>query len=199
MTSHVVRLAVGALATCVACSPSTSNTPSPTTTTAAAVSGAPDTHCGAMPVVANPAVCHVTPDAGDDGGADGGAPADNGGFGPTNYNAEADDDDCKYHVKWESTAVTENADVTFKITVTNKKDGTPVAKDKPYAELLLDDKTPAPNSPSVTTETAPGIYTIGPVRFNRPGQWTSRFHFHAECVDTPESPHGHGAFFVKVP
>ena len=50
-----------------------------------------------------------------------------------------------------------------------------------------------------TTETSPGNYTIGPVKFDAAGNWNVRFHFHDECTDSEESPHGHVAFFVKVP
>lgn len=145
----------------------------------------------------DPAVCKATPSA-DAGETDGGAMAMEG-YGETLYNSEGADDDCKYNVKWQATAVSKGADVTFSIVVTTRSDNKPVAGAKPYAEIFLDDKHPAPNTPVQTTETAPGSYTIGPVKFDLSGKWTARFHIHDECNDSETSPHGHVAFFVNVP
>ena len=95
---------LGTSALVVACSSSKSDpTPAPPTlSTAAAVSGAADTHCAGKPVVvASQAACHVdaaAPADTDAGDTDGGAPKSD--FGDTLYNSEGDDDDCKYHVKW---------------------------------------------------------------------------------------------------
>lgn len=208
--SVVLRLGVvSCFATCglvVACSSSkTNDTPASTaTSTAAAVGGAADAHCAGKPLTkVDPAVCKVVPDAGhgpgDGGATDGGAEPAGDNYGPTNFNSEAEDDDCKYHVRWESTAVMQNADVTFKVTATARTDNSHVANAKPYIEAFFDERTPAPNSPSVTVETAPGTYTIGPMRFNKAGNWNMRFHFNDECTDSETSPHGHVAFFVKVP
>jgi hypothetical protein len=206
ISTHLLRLGVAALlgtsALVVACSSSkTDAPPSPTTSAAAAVSGAADTHCAGKPVVvASAAACHVDADAPsqtDAGDTDGGAPASE--YGDTLYNSEGDDDQCKYHVKWQSTPVAQNSDVTFAVVATNRNDSSPLAGAKPYAEIFLDDTHPAPNTPVQTTETSPGNYTIGPVRFDAAGKWNVRFHFHDECGDGDESPHGHVAFFVKVP
>jgi hypothetical protein len=193
----------------IACSSSTSSTGGGggAQSTGAAVAGAADTHCAGKPiVVVDPAACTesdagVEPDAGDSGvkmheEADGGA-ADE--YGATLYGSEGEDDECKYHVTWTSSPVTANADVTLAIVATNRKDSSPVAAAKPYAENFLDDQTPGPNTPVSTTETSPGKYTIGPVRFSKPGKWTVRFHFAADCADGETSPHGHIAFFVNVP
>ena len=49
------------------------------------------------------------------------------------------------------------------------------------------------------TETSPGTYTYGPIRFDASGKWTVRFHLYEDCVDGDTSPHGHAAFFVTVP
>src|SRR5581483_4333661 len=75
------------------------------------VAGAKDSHCAkAQPT--SPVSCHPQEDGGtSDGGmepADGGA-MDNS-YGPTLYNAEGDDDDCKYHVKWTASTICRNAD-----------------------------------------------------------------------------------------
>ncbi len=133
------------------------------------------------------------------------AGADQSDYGPTLYGTEADDDDCKYHVKWSVSCVTENRDVTFNVTVTKKTDGKPLTGAHPRLEVFLpnaDDSSehPAPNSGQAQKETAAGVYTIGPVRFDEPGKWTARFHFREECVDlTEDSPHGHAAFYIDVP
>lgn len=183
----------------VACSSSKTDAPSTLTTKSAAVAGAIDSHCAGKPVVvANAAVCDVKPDGGGAGAGDGGAGEAAADYGPTQFNSDGDDDDCKYHVAWESTDVAQNEDVTFAIVATNRSDSSPVAQATPYAEIFLDG-TPAPNTPVKTSETAPGKYTIGPVKFDKPGNWNVRFHFHAECNDSKPSPHGHVAFFVKVP
>jgi hypothetical protein len=49
------------------------------------------------------------------------------------------------------------------------------------------------------TSTA-GTYTLGPLRFDKKGKWTLRYHIRGDCVDlTEDSPHGHVAFFLDVP
>ncbi|MEA2749814.1 MAG: hypothetical protein QOI41_3957 [Myxococcales bacterium] len=213
MSSASFRLAlVSGLGTCalvVACSSSTSSTPAPTPasfSTAAAVTGAADTHCAGKLTEVSQAACHATPAAEDAGTADdaGHTDTDSGApaavdYGPTQNGSEGEDDDCKYHVKWQSTAVTQNSDVTFQIVATVRKDNSALAGAEPFAEIFLNETHPAPNTKVVTTETSPGTYTIGPVRFDASGNWNVRFHFNDQCTDSEESPHGHAAFFVKVP
>ena len=59
---------------------------------------------------------------------------------------------------------------------------------------------PGDTARAVTTEQPPGNYTIGPVRFDASGTWTVRFHLNENCLDlTPDSPHGHAAFYLDVP
>ena len=137
--------------------------------------------------------------AADDGGAsdDGGAAPE---FGPPMYNSEADDDDCKYHVKWTSTAVRHNNDVTFTVEATRLFDAMPARMADVTIEAFLTDTHPTPSVNITSHETSPGKYTVGPVRFDETGMWTVRFHFYQTCSDVPEdSPHGHAAFFVTVP
>lgn len=153
-----------------------------------------------MTVVPRQAACH--PDAGATGGGDAGA--DDAGaasdYGPTRYGTEADDDDCKYHVSYSVTPVYENYDATFTVTATYTNDGKPLTGAHPYAEVFLNDKHPAPPTSQNQNETQPGVYKIGPIRFDAAGTWTVRFHFYQDCVDLlEESPHGHVAFFVDVP
>ncbi len=157
-----------------------------------AVMGAADAHCVSAQVT-NEASCHPAPDAGTAG--DGGIP----GFGATLFNAEGDDDDCKYHVKWTASDVCESTDVTFHLTLTKKADGTAATGAMPMAEVFLSDTHPAPNSDAMAMEGSNGAYDVGPIRFDASGRWTVRFHFYGDCDDGPTSPHGHAAFFVDVP
>jgi len=178
-----------------------------------AVSGQADTHCGSDVVTVDPATCHEVEDDGgmtnaartslhvafhEDAGEDGGDPGSDD-YGDTLSNAEGDDDDCKYHVKWSSSPVCANNEVTFTLTLTNKSDGSPVHGSPIRVEAYLDSTHPAPNTNQTWTETGDGVYQVGPIKFDAPGNWTSRFHFHEECNDSEESPHGHAAFFVAVP
>ena len=172
------------------------------------VEGPADTHCGAKSQVVNAASCNPPP-----GGAGGGGSATSTGaggttgaggdaseYGPTRPNAEADDDDCKYHLKWTATDIRQNTDVTFTAIASTKADGKPLAAGDLTIEAYLTDTHPAPNSDTKITESPAGTYAIGPIKFDAPGKWTVRFHIHEDCVDlTEDSPHGHVAFFVNVP
>jgi hypothetical protein len=158
------------------------------------VTGALDSHCkdadgGVMATVIGTCMTGgVEPD--------GGAVSD---YGETLFNAEGDDDDCKYHVKWTATAIRQNADVTFTVTLTKLADMTAATGAGINAEVYLTDTHPAPPPPEAA-ESAGGNYKVGPVRFDAPGDWTIRFHYYENCNDAPEdSPHGHTAFFVRVP
>ena len=118
------------------------------------------------------------------------------------YNAAGDDDDCKYHVTFSSTPVRRNQNVTFTVTVTALDPATPnapVADADPSIEGTLGALHSLPNTNPVTKTTAPGTYTIGPVKFDEAGQWITRFHFSEGCADLPDSPHGHVAFYLDVP
>ncbi len=130
-------------------------------------------------------------------GAGGAGPTSD--YGPTLYGTSGDDDDCKYHVVWSSSALCENQGVTFTVKVTSKTDGSPVTGAGTLIEAVLGDTHSSPMTGN-TTEDPPGTYQIGPVIFDEPGMWTVRFHIHEECSDlSDESPHGHAAFFVNVP
>lgn len=149
---------------------------------------------GGMVITVDMAACH--PEAG--------PPADGGmmgmGYGPTNVGTQADDDDCKYKVKWSSTPICQGANVTFTMNLDYKADGKPATGAFPYAEVFLPPSHPAPDTKPMMTETMPGVYTLGPYKFDQPGKWTVRFHFFPQCEDTlDETPHGHAAFFVNVP
>jgi hypothetical protein len=155
------------------------------------VAGAADTHCGSTVVTPSQSECM------------GMAPADAGMAEEepeVRFNAEADDDDCKYHVKFTTTPVTENADVTVTAVITRKSDGQPATAAEAELEWFLDATHPAPNTNPKTTETTPGTYAISPLRFNAAGQWTMKFHLYGSCSDAAEeSPHGHVSFYLAVP
>jgi len=169
---------------------------SPSGPTGGPVTGALDVHCknadgGVMAVMVG--TCEP---AGSGPEPDGGAVSE---YGETLYNAEGDDDDCKYHLKWTSSPVRENSDVTFNLTLTTLADGKPAAGAGVNAEVYLNETHPAAPA-GEALEGSGGTYKVGPIRFDAPGDWTVRFHFFEDCDDAPEdSPHGHAAFFVRVP
>lgn len=188
----------------VACSASDSGN-NDTQSTSAAVAGNPDTHCGGNYVKVDQAACTAAPsddDAGTgddtDGGASGG---DDNDYGDTLFGSDGYDDDCKYHVSWTSSPVTENAGVTFRVTIAYATDNTPVTgiATTTYIESYLDENHPAGTKNTTTVESPPGVYGIGPVTFPSAGHWTVRFHIAGGCTDSDNSPHGHAAFYVNVP
>jgi hypothetical protein len=161
----------------------------------------PDKHCtgssGELKQATNESACKPPADAGEPSGNDDAGTQEQA---PILYGSEADDDDCKYHLKWTASCIAQNRDVTFNLTVTKKADGTPLTKAPPDLEVYLSDTHPAPNTNQKPVETAPGVYTAGPIKFDASGKWIVRFHLREECVDlTPDSPHGHAAFYVDVP
>ncbi len=162
--------------------------------------GAADAHCTSS-TATNMASCHADAGAADasvvDASTDAAAPSP---YGQTMLNAEGDDDDCKYHVKWTATPVCSGKEgVTFTVTVTRKTDKSPATGADPYIEGFLNDVHPAPNA-GVSKEIGPGVYTVGPVVFDVAGTWSVRYHFYGTCGDDPaDSPHGHIAFLVEVP
>ena len=156
--------------------------------TGGAVSGPADTHCGGMAQVVDVSTCHAN------------VPPGTPDYGPTLFNSEADDDDCKYHVKFTVTPVRRNENVTFTVTATTLADGQPATGANVDAEVFLNDTHPAPNSGQATTEKPGGVYDVGPIKFDSAGRWTVRFHLHEDCQDsTEDSPHGHVAFYIDVP
>jgi hypothetical protein len=198
---------VGVLAAlAVACS----STPAALAGTGGPVSGPADVHCnGQPPQASNQSDCQVTP-------ADGGV-IDVSPYGANLYNAEGDDDACKYHVSWTYTPIVKNQDVTFTVTGVYLATGTPDppacagcpmagitpgASSNFYAEVSLPSQPmhPPPSTNQVVTVTKPGTYTVGPVQFDVSGQWLVRFHFYDTCTEVAkDSPHGHAAFYVEVP
>ena len=161
------------------------------------VSGAKDVHCyddgGANFLSVDAAQCTV------DAGAD---PGGGGDFGDTMYGTSGNDDDCKYAVSYTIPGgICQNGDTFFVATLKDAIMNQPVQHaDHVRPEIFLTSNgTPVNTSASTTTETAAGVYKIGPVKFASAGNYTVRFHFYENCTDTPTSPHGHAAFFVNVP
>jgi hypothetical protein len=195
--------------------------------TGGAVAGPDDNHCvdpdggliiqpttaaGCTDMTAPPAS-----DAGDTG--DGGSsptgdpcPGDMNAYGAVMYNTQGSDDDCKYDVAWQSTPICQGQPVYFTVVVTKRENGEPLlgvetggsfvpANPRPDVVLACDHpipNTPAPRDPSPSV--APGVYVVGPVVFDKSGDWVFRFHFNEECLDiADDSPHGHAAFHINVP
>src|SRR5258708_31334364 len=113
---------------------------------------------------------------------------------------EADDDDCKYHLVWSSTAICpEPGAVLFTVKVTVKATGMPLTEAMPITDVsIASPPTLGDNSGLMMTEGPPGTYTV-PIEFQSAGTWTVRFHFFGNCTDAPDAPHGHVAFYVTVP
>jgi hypothetical protein len=116
---------------------------------------------------------------------------------------EADDDECKYHVRFENTCVAVDQPVTFTLSLTRLIDGAPGAGTNPaFPEIFLaDDPTHlSPSNDIAARERSPGTYEIGPVVFDQSGRWVVRFHYFETCSEIPEdSPHSHVAFYFDVP
>jgi hypothetical protein len=177
------------------------------------VQGVEDMHCvdtSGQPI-ANPTdltKCMYTPPP--DAPVDAGPPSDTlpapdatpaPEFGATQYNQMGDDDDCKYHMMWTAPdGVYQNTDLTFHLSLTDLVDGKGVTGADPRIEAFLDDTHAAPTTNQTATDQGGGEYDIGPVRFDRSGRWTIRFHVFEKCFDLIDvSPHGHAAFFLDVP
>lgn len=158
------------------------------------VAGAADQHCTSSGV---PVVRAVKLSSCSGGGADAGASPD---YGATMFGTTGADDDCKYDVTWSSTPIRLAEDFTVTVTVTSRADGKAVTGAATRIEAFLSDVHPAPSTLPTVTETAPGVYRIDPIRFDRTGRWTMRFHFFDACSEALiDSPHGHAAFWVDVP
>jgi hypothetical protein len=190
-------------------------------------SGPPDSHCrGVTPQPVSAAACAAMSfDAGSVSEAGGapdtgviatglcGAPPGNvaspdSDYGPTHFGTESDDDDCKYHVSYETTPLCEKDGIYFIVKAAYlTRGGAPLTGACTFAELCLNDMHPGPvidgrppAGDQQVVEGPPGTYTVGPVQFDEAGTWTVRFHFNEICCDVrPDSPHGHAAFFVVVP
>lgn len=122
---------------------------------------------------------------------------------PIRTGREAIDDDCKYRVRFENTCAAVAEPVTFTLSLTRLFDGQPGAGTVPEnLEVFMAEDLGhiSPSNDITARETSPGTYEIGPVIFDEPGRWVVRFHYFETCSDiTPDSPHGHVAFYFDVP
>jgi hypothetical protein len=136
-------------------------------------------------------------------GANGDCPSVDPDYGDIAYGSEADDDDCKYHVKWSVTPFQVGTAASFTVTVTTIADGKPATGLAPRAEVFipceLTHVPPKVDFAAAATETGPGTYQIGPMTFDKATHWAVRFHFSETCDDSETSPHGHAAFYLAVP
>jgi hypothetical protein len=161
------------------------------------VMGAVDMHCAGGATIIG--LCMTGNEPTDAAAPDPDAGAPTSDYGETLHNAEGDDDDCKYHLKWTATPIRQKTGVTFSVTLTKLADGTPATEAGIHAEVFLTETHPAAPPPQATESTG-GKYAVGPITFDAAGDWTVRFHFYEDCNDAPEdSPHGHAAFLVHVP
>jgi hypothetical protein len=169
------------------------------------VTGALDNHCvGVDPIVVSQASCH--PAASDAGVAEPDAAAGDDAAAPEPeapvlYNAEGDDDDCKYHVKIMVTAAKQGQNATIQVTLTYLADGMPATGAAiEFESYLADNDTHVlPNGTKTSEKAGTGVYTLSPVKFDASGRWVFRLHFFHSCSDALEdSPHGHAAFFIDV-
>jgi hypothetical protein len=164
--------------------------------------GAADDHCSMNDAMTKQPVGICVPEGGGDAGAD-----EDGGASTVEvypdplFNAEGYDDDCKYHVSYTSTEIRRNVDVTFTVTIASLSPAAPATGAQPYEEITLNGSHVSPSDPkAVETPAGSGIYKIGPVKFDRAGQWIVRFHMFGDCSDAPaDSPHAHVAFRIDVP
>jgi hypothetical protein len=132
-----------------------------------------------------------------DAPADGAAP--NGAAFDREQPFQLDDDECKFHFVVRRVC-SGTGELSFLVTGTQLTDGTPATGAAPYFEAALGLTHLAPDTHPLTTEVAPGTYTIGPIVLDRPGLWTMILHFYARCTQVdPASPHAHGTFSMAVP
>jgi len=119
------------------------------------------------------------------------------------FGNESADDDCKYDASFSNTCIVVNKQVTFKLSLRNRKTGNPANGGHPDSPEVFLASNPSHISPSndIKAPEGPlGVYAIGPIVFDVPGRWVVRFHYFEACSDVPEdSPHGHVSFYIDVP
>jgi hypothetical protein len=143
--------------------------------------GEGDAACGGpVPTTAIDAHC-ATPDGG------------RGDSVPPHEGNEADDDNCLYHAKIGVSCIVRNADVTLTLDLKSIGTTMPATGAAPTVDGVVDYHPWPPTNP-MSSEMA-GLYTIGPVRFDRAGRWTLTFHVY----DAAPAKHSHVSFYVDVP
>lgn len=166
-----------------------------------AVAGEPAQHCiddGGMPIREPIGQCMTGVGAGDDADEEDEEEEEH----PILTGREADDDNCKYHVRFENTCVAVGEPVTFTLSLTRLFDNAPGTGTVPSNPEIFreEDGRPSPSNDITATEGPAGTYEIGPVVFDAPGRWVVRFHYFDNCSELPaDSPHSHVAFYIDVP
>jgi hypothetical protein len=112
---------------------------------------------------------------------------------PPHEGIEADDDNCLYHARITVPCVQPNQAVTFTLDLKNIGTPTPATGADPQLESFIG-YHPSPNTNPMSTEND-GVYTVGPVIFDRTGQWTVTFHIY----NPDPAKHSHVSFFIDVP
>jgi hypothetical protein len=161
-----------------------------------------DQHCLVNGVMTMQTIgmCLPLGQGGTDAGADSAVPMVD--YGPTRYNNESYDDDCKYHVSWTSTPIRKNEPVTFTVTVVGLATGAPITGEgvDEVEAFTTEGVHVNPDHDTTFRSKGAGVYEVGPITFDQSGSWTVRFHIFENCSDAPaDSPHGHAAFYIDVP
>jgi hypothetical protein len=105
---------------------------------------------------------------------------------------EADDDNCLYHATITVPCIQLNRDVTLTLDLKDIGTTTPATGAAPEVEAVIGNH-PSPTPYPMSSETN-GVYTLGPVRFDRTGRWTLTFHIY----DAVPAKHSHFSFYVDV-
>ena len=109
-------------------------------------------------------------------------------YGPTLYNSEADDDDCKYHVKFTATPIRREPERDLHRTATTLADGAAGDRRQRRRRGVPERHPPrAELAARRPTRSRGGMYDVGPIKFDAAGRWTVRFHLHEDCQDATET------------
>jgi hypothetical protein len=112
---------------------------------------------------------------------------------PPHEGSEADDDDCFHHVKMTVPCIVRDQEVSFIFDIKNLGTMTPATGAAPTLDATIVNH-PYPSTNPTATENN-GVYTIGPVLFDRNGRWTATLHMY----DAIPTKHSHVSFYVDVP
>lgn len=105
----------------------------------------------------------------------------------------ASDDDCRFDVDFSVPCIDTQQAVSFTVHLTDIDTTTPATGADPLIDGVIGNH-PFPNTIPIATEND-GAYTIGPVQFDRIGQWIVTFHFYTAIP----ARHSHASFYIDVP
>jgi hypothetical protein len=112
---------------------------------------------------------------------------------PPHEGTEADDDNCLYHAKISVPCIERNRDVTLTFDLRNIGTTMPATGAAPEVDAVIGNHPSASATPMVSE--MDGVYTMGPIVFDRAGRWTLTFHVY----DAAPAKHSHVSFYVDVP